>query len=220
MQDTRPSRTRWALGVPPLRRAVRAVPALALALAAGCSQYDARNPETQTADSATPGPAAAAVADTVSPVIDTLVRGGAAPADGARVRDAVDYALDAQRFERFQAATRNLARLPDDRSAFVRRTGGYQVDDPNDIEQAVRRIEGDSDARRLITGAGLTVRDFVLTTLALGQALAAADAAAGPIRFRNVPAANAEFLRAHRAEVERLHREGRLIVRDVVDTDR
>jgi hypothetical protein len=80
-------------------------------------------------------------------------------------------------------------------------------------------MEGDSDARRAIETAGLSVRDYVLATLALGQALAAQDTT-GPIRFRNVPPENVAFVRERRDIVQRLRDERRLRVHDVVDTDR
>jgi len=109
----------------------------------------------------------------------------------------VDYRLTDESFAKWEIAQRNLDRLP--RSAFPAesRGGGGDV-----IDRAVARLESSPRARTTIEATGLTVRDFVLQTLALAQATEAAQggrvAGAGV-----VPPENFRFVERHRERIRR-----------------
>jgi hypothetical protein len=68
----------------------------------------------------------------------------------------------------------------------------------DEIEETVEALEDNRDARRAIENAGLSVKDFVLTSLALGQALTFPDRARVLI-----PGENVVFVERNRADVER-----------------
>ena len=109
----------------------------------------------------------------------------------------VDYRLTDDNFAKWEIAQRNLDRLP--RSAFPAdfRGGGGNV-----IDRAVARLESSPRARTTIEATGLTVRDFVLQTVALAQAVEAAQggraAGAGV-----VPPENFRFVERHRDRIRR-----------------
>jgi len=80
----------------------------------------------------------------------------------------VDFRITDDNFARWQEAQNDLDELP--RSAIRSNPGvGATV-----IERAISRLQSNPSARRAIEGAGLSVRDFVLETIALAQATAAA----------------------------------------------
>ncbi|HEU4748648.1 MAG TPA: hypothetical protein VFS56_09120, partial [Gemmatimonadaceae bacterium] len=108
----------------------------------------------------------------------------------------------------WEIAQRNLDRLP--RSAFPaeRREGRGNV-----IDRAVARLESSPRARTTIEATGLTVRDFVLQTVALAQATEAAQggrvAGAGL-----VPPENFRFVERHRQRIIRAQTAARLARRN------
>lgn len=113
----------------------------------------------------------------------------------------VDYVLTDKTFARWEVAQRNLDRLP--RSAFPATSSGTAG---NVIDRAVARLESSPRARTTIEATGLTVRDFVLQTIALAQATEAAQggraAGAGvvpPENFRFVDRYRERILRAQAA---------------------
>jgi hypothetical protein len=84
--------------------------------------------------------------------------------------DALDYEVTADRYQRWLAAQRALDAIPGlpappslDPSRFAEA----------DVDRAVRYLESDARARAALTRAGISPRDYVLTTLALDQALVA-----------------------------------------------
>src|SRR5688572_13225738 len=109
----------------------------------------------------------------------------------------VDYKLTDANFTQWEIAQRNLDRLPS--SAFPARQvsrGG------NVIDRAVARLESSPKARTTIEATGLTVRDFVLQTIALAQATEAVQggrAAGAGI----VPPENFRFVERHRDRIGR-----------------
>ncbi len=109
----------------------------------------------------------------------------------------VDYILTDKNFAQWEAAQRNLDRLP--RSAFPATNGGTGR---NVIDRAVSRLESSPRARTTIEATGLTVRDFVLQTIALAQATEAAQGgrAAGA---GLVPPENFRFVDRYRDRIRR-----------------
>ena len=109
----------------------------------------------------------------------------------------IDYKLTDENFSRWERAQRNLERLPS--SAFPAQrdaTGG------NVIDRAVARLESSPKARTTIEATGLTVRDFVLQTIALAQATEATQSGR-PAGAGIVPPENFRFVERHRERIGR-----------------
>jgi hypothetical protein len=109
----------------------------------------------------------------------------------------VDYRLTDENFGRWEIAQRNLDRLPS--SAFPAQpspTGG------NVIDRAVARLESSPRARTTIEATGLSVRDFVLQTIALAQATEAIQNRL-PSGASIVPPENFRFVERHRQRIGR-----------------
>jgi hypothetical protein len=118
----------------------------------------------------------------------------------------VKYPLTSQNYRKWLVAQAALDSLPEP-------TEMPRVDlrDPtdDDIEATVKFLEDQSAERRAIERSGLSVQDFVLTSVALGQALNLAG--------RNVvPAENVAFVDSNRVEIERVRATRRF---HVVDDD-
>lgn len=137
-------------------------------------------------------------------------------AGGGAVNPAVESAVLAYRvdtpitevgFERWSAASADLARMPDSSIAFVRRLDGAAAGESrsNPIDAAVARLDGDPAAREIIARHGLTPRDYVLTTIALYQAQVATERAPEFGAYQPPPA-NVAFVRA-RPEAARAARQ-------------
>jgi hypothetical protein len=108
----------------------------------------------------------------------------------------VDYILTDRNFAQWETAQRNLDRLP--RSAFPATSGGTGG---NVIDRAVARLESSPKARTTIEATGLTVRDFVLQTIALAQATEAQSGRAAGIGL--VPPENFRFVDRYRDRIRR-----------------
>lgn len=108
----------------------------------------------------------------------------------------VDYRITDRSFSQWEAAQRNLDRLP--RSAFPS-SGGTGA---NVIDRAVSRLESSPKARTAIEASGLTVRDFVLHTIALAQATEAVEGAPAQ-GAALVPPENFRFVDRHRERIGR-----------------
>jgi hypothetical protein len=129
--------------------------------------------------------------------------------DMRSVADATSYRLTADNFARYMRASDALLRLeqrdPQAR-AFLEQnvTGAGSAD----ADAGLRRLESQPAVRRTIEGAGLSVRDYFVMSIAIASAARFAD---DPAAAPATPATreNAEFLRAHRAELDRLNLEQR-----------
>jgi len=108
----------------------------------------------------------------------------------------VDYILTDRNFAQWETAQRNLDRLP--RSAFPATSGGTGR---NVIDRAVSRLESSPRARTTIEATGLTVRDFVLQTIALAQATEAQSGRAAGAGL--VPPENFRFVDRYRDRIRR-----------------
>ena len=137
---------------------------------------------------------------------------------GESAREIAAYRLTTERVERWFAAQDELdalvagdpgieARL---RGARTWRGGEAALDD------AAARLEGEPEVRAAIERAGLSARDFVMTALALHQALLAAGPGAPP-ELRRLAARNVGFVSEH-ADVLRRYADGRPDRLAAVDT--
>jgi hypothetical protein len=126
--------------------------------------------------------------------LGSLIFDTASPEAQQALSSPVDFRLSEENFAEWEQAQRNLDALP--KSALP--TGGSSAGNP--IDRAVERLESSPRARTAIERTGLTVRDFVLETLALAQATEA-TATTKPAGGLQIPPANLQFVEAHRARV-------------------
>jgi hypothetical protein len=108
----------------------------------------------------------------------------------------VKYPLTSDNFKKFSVAQDALDALP--QPPVVQR---IDVRNPReaDVILVVKQLEDDKGARAAIENAGMSVRDFVLTSLALGQALAFSTDSLVPVSD-----ANRAFLSENQVRVEQL----------------
>lgn len=109
----------------------------------------------------------------------------------------VDYRLTDENFAKWEIAQRNLDRLPS--SAFPAQRVATRG---NVVDRAVARLESSPKARTTIEATGLTVRDFVLQTIALAQATDA-TLSGRPAGAGIVPPENFRFVERHRDRIGR-----------------
>ena len=102
--------------------------------------------------------------EATNPLVASLIFDNAYPDTREALTSSVDYRITADNFARWQQAQENLEQLPESEIRSERGSGR------NAIDRAVSRLESSPLARRAIESAGLSVRDFVLETIALAQA--------------------------------------------------
>jgi hypothetical protein len=124
----------------------------------------------------------------------SLIFGTASPEAQQALATPVDFRLTEANFAAWESAQRNLDALP--RSAIP--SGGSSAANP--IDRAVERLESSPRARTAIERTGLTVRDFVLETIALAQATEAI-ATANSSSTSQIPPENLQFVQAHRSRM-------------------
>ncbi len=129
---------------------------------------------------------------------------------------AVDYTLTSDRYRDWTRAQRGLDAQPVPSTGNRLRVNGTS---DTDVERFVRQLEADPAARRAIEPSGLSVRDYVLTTLALAQAMDATDNGART-RLIGVPRENVDIYTTNRDDFRRLRRDSRFRVVDDGDSDR
>lgn len=105
----------------------------------------------------------------------------------------VDFQLTDENYDQWERAQRFLDALP--RSAFAAPPAGGG----NPIDNAVATLESSPRARTAIERTGLSVRDFVLETIALAQAMEAESGQ--PASVVNVPAENVQFIQRYRSRI-------------------
>jgi uncharacterized protein (DUF1778 family) len=125
----------------------------------------------------------------------SLIFDSASPEAQQALANPVDFRLTEDNFAEWEAAQRNLDALP--RSALP--SGGSSAGNP--IDRAVERLESSPRGRTAIERTGLTVRDFVLETIALAQATEALSAANSSSVGR-IPPENLQFVQSHRSRVQ------------------
>jgi hypothetical protein len=106
--------------------------------------------------------------DTDNQFASLLTFDSASPDAREALTAVVDFPITDDNFGRWQEAQSNLDKLP--RSA-IRSSPAVGA---TAIDRAISRLQSNPSARRAIEGAGLSVRDFVLETIALAQATAVA----------------------------------------------
>ena len=128
----------------------------------------------------------------------SLIFDNASPEEREALATPVNFQLTDANFSRWEQAQSNLDNLP--RSAFNSSspapTGG------NAIDRAVARLQGSPRTRRAIESAGLSVRDFVLETIALAQATEAAQTGKST-SSAPVPPGNFQFVERYRSRILR-----------------
>ncbi len=127
----------------------------------------------------------------------------------------VDYSLTPDRYRGWTRAQRDLDALPVAVSTERLRVRGTS---DADVDRFVTRLQADPAARSAIERSGLTVRDYVLTTLALAQAMDATDGRPAN-RLAGVPAQNVEVYTRNRDDYRRLRQSSRFRVTDDGDSD-
>jgi hypothetical protein len=165
------------------------MPALAMLLAlAGCKKSSATSADNEVA----------------SLLFDT-----SSPAVREALTTPVDFRITEENYSQWEQAQRFLDALP--RSAFASAEG--TSGDP--IDRAVATLEASPRARTAIERTGLSVRDFVLETLALAQA-AEANAGKAPGGV-TVPAENLQFVQRYQSRMLQARAEAS-VARERVDT--
>ena len=130
---------------------------------------------------------------TTSSQFTSLLFDASSPAAREALATPVDYRLTEANYEQWERAQHFLDALP--RSAFVSATGSQG----NAIDRAVQTLEASPRARTAIERTGLTVRDFVLETIALAQAAEVRSGQApGGV---NVPPENVQFMQRYESRI-------------------
>ncbi|MEA2706630.1 MAG: hypothetical protein QOH22_1418 [Gemmatimonadaceae bacterium] len=142
--------------------------------------------------------------DAPDPLASSLIFDGGSPEAREALAIPVDFRLTEDNFARWEEAQSNLEGLP--------RTGIQSgvASGRNAIERAVTRLESSPRARRAIERTGLTVRDFVLETIALAQASEAVETGKSTSATA-IPADNFQFVQRYRGRVLLTRRENRLV---------
>lgn len=131
----------------------------------------------------------------------------------------VEEQITSEKYAKWVQAQQNLDRTAtdadmisaQDRLGIRRATRGA-------VDSAVARLEQNERTRQAIESAGLSVRDYVITSLALSQAFVASN----PERqdtVLGIPRENLELIRANRGDFERHRSSARFRVVDDRDTD-
>ena len=141
--------------------------------------------------------------------VTSLLFGATSPEAREALATPVDLRLNESNFAQWERAQRFLEAVPRSDFAGASGTGG------NAIDRAVATLEASPRARTAIERTGLSVRDFVLLTIALAQA---AEARAGkPPSGVNVPAENVQFVERYQSRILQARTESRAM-RARVDT--
>ncbi len=130
---------------------------------------------------------------TSSSQFTSLLFDASSPAAREALATPVSYRLTDANYDQWERAQSFLDALP--RSAFVSASGSQG----NAIDRAVQTLEASPRARTAIERTGLTVRDFVLETIALAQAAEVRSGQApGGV---NVPPENVQFVQQHESRI-------------------
>ncbi len=123
----------------------------------------------------------------------SLLFDASSPAAREALATPVSFRLTDANYDQWERAQRFLDAVP--RSALVSAAGSQG----NAVDRAVQTLEASPRARTAIERTGLTVRDFVLETIALAQA---AEVRAGkPPGGVNVPPENVQFVQRYESRI-------------------
>lgn len=131
----------------------------------------------------------------------------------------VEEQITSEKYAKWVQAQQNLDRTAtdadmvsaQDRLGIRRATRGA-------VDSAVARLEQNERTRQAIESAGLSVRDYVITSLALSQAFVASNPE-GRATVPGIPSGNLELIKANRGDFERHRNAARFRVVDDRDTD-
>lgn len=137
------------------------------------------------------------------PLAASLIFDNGSPEAREALAATVDFHLTEDNFARWEEAQSNLENLPRIAIQSGVASGG------NAIERAVSRLESSPRARSEIERTGLSVRDFVLETIALAQASDLAETGKST-SATPIPADNFQFVQRYRGRVLLARREDRL----------
>lgn len=130
----------------------------------------------------------------------------------------VDEQITSEKYSKWAQAQQNLDRTATDADIISAKDRlGIRRATRGAVDSAVARLEQNERTRAAIESAGLSVRDYVVTSLALSQAFVASN----PTRrtpVRGIPPANVDLITGHRSDFERF-RSSRFRVVDDRDTD-
>lgn len=189
------------------RHATAYVSALALALgAAAATLVSCRGDDHNAPATAQVTPADTAVTRTSAVTPATGVGAAVTATDMGAVAEANEYLITPAKWASYMKANERLARL----SASDRGVATYLADSAQGVGAAtldagVKRLDANPQVHNAIASAGMSTRDYLVMSVAVASAS----------RYMNDPKAapptpatrdNAEFLRAHAADVQRLER--------------
>ena len=137
------------------------------------------------------------------PLAASLIFDNGSPEAREALSTTVDFRLTEDNFARWEEAQSNLEDLA--RSAIQSGAASGR----NAVDRAVTRLESSPRARRAIEGSGLSVRDFVLETIALAQASEAVETGKST-SATPIPPENFQFVQRYRGRVLLARREDRL----------
>jgi hypothetical protein len=122
----------------------------------------------------------------------SLMFGSASPDAREALASPVNFTITDNTFAQWEKAQRNLEKLP--RSAIPSSPGVGNTP----VDRAVNRLESSPYARTAIERTGLSVRDFVLQTIALAQAAEAAQTGKS-LSGAPIPRENFQFVQRYTA---------------------
>jgi hypothetical protein len=122
------------------------------------------------------------------------------------------YVLTMPHLREFKQAALNIQNYARAHADEAQKWGELSDNDSGTLDDQVRRIEAVQPVRAAITSTGLTIRDYLLTSITFfqaGMAAAIEDSYAktkqkAPAFPGNLNPANVTFMRVHKAEIERL----------------
>lgn len=124
----------------------------------------------------------------------SLIFDNASPEVREALASRVEFRINDDNFARWEEAQANLEELPRSAIPATSATGR------NAVDRAVARLESSPLARQAIERAGLSVREFVLETIALAQATEAAQTGKSMTRGP-IPPENFQFVQRYSARV-------------------
>lgn len=130
--------------------------------------------------------------ETTNPLVASLIFDNASPDARDALTSPIDYRITEDNFSRWQEAQENLDQLPRSSIRSSPASGRTAVD------RAVARLQSSPLARQAIESAGISVREFVLETIALAQATESAETGKSTSPTP-ILADNYQFIRQYRA---------------------
>ena len=130
--------------------------------------------------------------ETKNPFVASLIFDNASPDAREALTSPIDYRITEDNFSRWQEAQENLDQLPRSSIRSSPASGRTAVD------RAIARLQSSPPARQAIESAGISVREFVLETIALAQATESAQTGKSTSPMP-ILADNYQFVRQYRA---------------------